>query len=117
MSHSHSSDIGYESQPAKSSYILLFYTASVARSAHSVITIRLWAGRLGFGSRLNQEILIHSVLTGSVAHPVSYPMGTASIPEVMRQGREADHSPLSSAEMKNGRGIPPFPHMPSWHSA
>jgi hypothetical protein len=26
-------------------------------------------------------------------------------------GREADHSPLSSAEVKNGGAIPPLPHM------
>jgi hypothetical protein len=30
---------------------------------------------------------------------------------------EADHSPKSSAEVKNGRAIPPLPHMSSWHSA
>jgi hypothetical protein len=29
---------------------------------------------------------------------------------VQRPGREADHSPLSSAEVKNGEAIPPIPH-------
>jgi hypothetical protein len=29
----------------------------------------------------------------------------------------ADHSPPSSAEVKKGGTIPPFPHMSSWHSA
>jgi hypothetical protein len=33
---------------------------------------------------------------------------------VKRQGREADHSPPSSAEVKNGRAIPPLSHMSSW---
>jgi hypothetical protein len=33
------------------------------------------------------------------------------------QGHEADHSPPSSAEVKNGGAIPPFLHMLSWHDA
>jgi hypothetical protein len=46
--------------------------------------------------------LHHRVQTGSGAHPASYPMGTrGSFPEEKRPGREADHSPLSSAEVKN----------------
>jgi hypothetical protein len=36
---------------------------------------------------------------------------------VKRQGREADHSPPSSAEVKKGGAIPSLPHMSSWHSA
>jgi hypothetical protein len=43
------------------------------------------------------------VQTGSGAHPASYPMGTGgSFPGGKgRPGREADHSPPSSAEVKN----------------
>jgi hypothetical protein len=41
----------------------------------------------------------------------------ALYPEVKRQGREADHLPPSSAEVKNGGAIPPLLHMSSWHSA
>jgi hypothetical protein len=37
------------------------------------------------------------VQTGSGAHPASYPMGTGG---KARPGRDADHSPLSSAEVK-----------------
>jgi hypothetical protein len=37
-------------------------------------------------------------------------------PCVKRQGREADHSPPSSVEVKNGGAIPPLPYVPSWHS-
>jgi hypothetical protein len=37
-------------------------------------------------------------------------------PRVKREWREADHSPLSSAEVKNGGIIPPLPHMSLWHS-
>jgi hypothetical protein len=38
-------------------------------------------------------------------------------PEVERPEHEADHSPPSSAEVKNGRPIRPLPHISSWHSA
>jgi hypothetical protein len=38
-------------------------------------------------------------------------------PGIMWPGREADHPPPSSAEVKNGGAIPPVPHMSSWHSA
>jgi hypothetical protein len=43
------------------------------------------------------------VQTGSGAHPASYPMGTGgSFPGgKARSGRDADHSPPSSAEVKN----------------
>jgi hypothetical protein len=36
---------------------------------------------------------------------------------VKRPGREADHSPPSSTEVKNGGAIPPLPHISSWCSA
>jgi hypothetical protein len=41
--------------------------------------------------------------TGSEAHPASYPMGIGSpFPGgKVRPGRDADHSPPSSAEVKN----------------
>jgi hypothetical protein len=45
--------------------------------------------------------LHHRVQNGSGAHAASYPMGTrSSFPGVKRPGREADHSPPSSAEVK-----------------
>jgi hypothetical protein len=45
--------------------------------------------------------LHHRVQNGSRAHPASYPMGTRD-PSlgVKRPGREADHSPPSSTEVK-----------------
>jgi hypothetical protein len=48
--------------------------------------------------------LLHSVQTDSGAHPASYPMGTGGsfVREVKRKGREADHSPAPSVEMKKG---------------
>jgi hypothetical protein len=61
--------------------------------------------------------LLHSVQTGSWDHPSSYSMGTGgSFPEVKRQEREADHSPPSSAEVKNGRAVSPL-CLSSWHNA
>jgi hypothetical protein len=43
----------------------------------------------------------HRVQNGSGAHPTSYPMDIrGSFPGVKRPGREVDHSPPSSAEVK-----------------
>jgi hypothetical protein len=51
--------------------------------------------------RVKKFSLLHIVQTGSGVHPTSYKMGTwVSFPGVKRQGREADHSPLTSAEVK-----------------
>jgi len=47
--------------------------------------------------------LCHHVQTGSGVHLASYPMGSrGSYTGVRRPGRETDHSPISSAEIKNG---------------
>jgi hypothetical protein len=56
---------------------------------------------------------LHAVQTGSGAHPASYPMGTGG-GGVKRPGRQADHSPLYSAEDKNTRiytATPPYVFM------
>jgi hypothetical protein len=47
-----------------------------------------------FPSEAGNFSLRHHVQTGSEAHPASYPVG------VKRPGREVDHSPPSSAEVK-----------------
>jgi hypothetical protein len=48
----------------------------------------------------------------------SYPICTGGdCPGVKRPGCEADYSPSSSAEVKNGGAISPLPHTSSWHSA
>jgi hypothetical protein len=41
------------------------------------------------------------------------------VPRAISPGkeREADHSPPSSAEVKNDGAIPPLPHTPSWRGA
>jgi hypothetical protein len=51
-------------------------------------------------------------------HPTSYTMGTwSSFPGVKRPGREADHSPPTSAEVKKMWTLQPLTHKPSWASA
>jgi hypothetical protein len=57
--------------------------------------------------------LLHSVQTGSGAHPASYPMGA----RVKWPGCDDDHSPPSIAEMKNASPIPPLPNTPSLRGA
>jgi hypothetical protein len=53
------------------------------------------------------------VQTGSEVHPASYPMGTER--GKARPGRDADHSPPSSAEVKLVGAIPPLPLVPPWY--
>jgi hypothetical protein len=62
-------------------------------------------------------IPIHPFQNG--AHPASYPMGTRALSlGVKRPGREADHSPPSSAEVKGCVELYfHSPNMPSWSGA
>jgi hypothetical protein len=54
--------------------------------------------------------LRHHVQICSGAHPDSCAVGTGGCsPRVKRQGREADHSPPSSAEVKNSRSYTSTP--------
>jgi hypothetical protein len=54
--------------------------------------------------------LHHHVQNDSGAHPASYPMGTRdSFLRVKRPGREADHSPPFSTEVKNAWNYTPSP--------
>jgi hypothetical protein len=79
----------------------------------------LRAGRPEFESQQGKDFsLLHNVQSGRGAHPTSYPMGTGAISlGVKPPGCGADHSPPSSAEVKNVGAIPPLLHMSSWHSA
>jgi hypothetical protein len=55
-----------------------------------------------------------------VAHPASYPVGTGgSFPGgKARPGHDADHSPPSSAEVKNEHELYHLsPHVPPWRVA
>jgi hypothetical protein len=53
---------------------------------------------------------------GPTQPPVQW-VPAARSPEIKRQGREADHSPATTAEVKKVRAIPPLPRMSSWHCA
>jgi hypothetical protein len=66
-----------------------------------------WAAGIRFPARERDVSPLHTVQTDSEAHPVSYPMGSGGL--FPRMGHEADHSPRSSAEVKNGGVIPPLP--------
>jgi hypothetical protein len=74
---------------------------------YSSVGIRLGYGlddrgsRVRFPAAAGNFSLYHRVQNGSGAHPTSYPMGTrGSLPGAKRPGRESDHSPPSSAEVK-----------------
>jgi len=63
--------------------------------------------------------LHHRVHTGSGAYPASYSLGTRdTFLAVKRPGRESDHSPPSSAEVKECVELYfQCPNTPSWHCA
>jgi hypothetical protein len=78
--------------------------------------------RSGFSSSIlgaGQEFsLHHRIQTGSEANPASYPVGTGVLsPEVKRPWREADHSPPSSAKVKNAWRYTSTPNTFSWRGA
>jgi hypothetical protein len=60
------------------------------------------SSRVRFPAGAGNFSLHHRVQNGSGAHPASYSMGTrVSFPGGKAAGREADHSPPCSAEVKN----------------
>jgi hypothetical protein len=76
-----------------------------------VVFSSLWLFHPGFDIQQGQDFSpLHSIQTNSGAHPASCSIGTGGIsPGVKQLGHEADYSPPSSAEVKNGGAIPPFP--------
>jgi hypothetical protein len=94
-------------------------------SRHSWVGIALGYGlddrgsRVRFPARAGNFSLHHRVQNGSEAHPASYPVGTgSSFPGVKRPGREADHSPPSSTEVKECVELYLHsPNTPSWRGA
>jgi hypothetical protein len=95
------------------------------KSRNSSVGIDLGYGMDDRGSRVHfpegagNFSLHHRVQNDSGAHPVSYPMGTGgSFLGVKRPGREADHSPPSSAEVKECMELYLHSHnTPSWCGA
>jgi hypothetical protein len=77
-----------------------------------------WTAGVRFLAGARYFSLLHSVQTGSGAHPASYPIGSrGALPGAKRPGREADHSSPTSAEVKDGGAIPPVPYISSWRGA
>jgi hypothetical protein len=54
-----------------------------------------------FTAKVGDFCRLHSIRTGSGAHPASYPVGTGFPPGIKRLKREANYSLSSSVEVKN----------------
>jgi hypothetical protein len=68
-----------------------------------------WTDQVQF-PEVQDSSFLHSFQTRSGVHPAFYAMGTrSSSPGVKRQGRDADHLPATSAEVKNGGTITRYP--------
>jgi hypothetical protein len=81
------------------------------------IATGLRAGRPGFDSRKGKWIILYSTAVRLALRPICppNPWMQGGFPRgVKQQGREANQSPQSSAEVKNGRAILPLAHMSSW---
>jgi hypothetical protein len=75
------------------------------------VILKLWAGRSGFDYR-QCKIFLFSIASRPALEPTQPPIQwiPATLPPWLRpQGREADHSPPSSAEDKNSGVIPHSP--------
>jgi hypothetical protein len=88
--------------------IILIMSSEEYKSHDSSVDIALDYGlddrgcRVRFPAEAGNFSLHHYVQNGSGAHPASYPMGIRAVSlGVKRPGYEADHSPPSSAEVKN----------------
>jgi hypothetical protein len=102
------------------SYAIIFSiysTFNYTSTCDSLVGIATGYGLDGLGSISGRVKFtpLHSVQADYGAHPASYGMCTGYLsPWVKRPGREADHTPPSSAEVKNGGAVPPLPHLSSW---
>jgi hypothetical protein len=73
-----------------------------------IVTDYLQDGRGSIPVKGQRFSPLHNVYIGCGAHAVSYPMCTGALsPGIKRQGREANHSPSSSVEVKYGEAILP----------
>jgi hypothetical protein len=71
-----------------------------------------------FHGRARDFSVLHSIQTGSGAHPSSYSLDTGECFHGIKwPGHKADHSSPSGAEVKNGGAVPPLTHIFPWHSA
>jgi hypothetical protein len=96
------------------------FTTSVQESgiAQSVqLRATGWAAEISF-SVGERYFSLHSIQTSSGTHPASYPVGTGnSLSGVKQPSREAELSPPSSVNVKNGKAVFPQPHSSSWSGA
>jgi hypothetical protein len=74
-------------------------------------------GRVLFSAWQDFLFFAASIPALRLNHPPIQWVPWAISPGLKKPGCEADHSPPSSAEVKNGGAIPPLPCMTSWHSA
>jgi hypothetical protein len=79
-----------------------------------------WLDGRGVEVRVPVESRIFSMSSipalGSTQPPIQWAPGAVS-PGLKRPGREADHSPPTSARSRKYGSVPPLPQMPSWRSA
>jgi hypothetical protein len=70
-----------------------------------------WTAGVRHPVRPKDFSLLHTVQTGSGAHPTFYQMGTMGSFHMDKAsaGSEADNSAPSGTEVKNGGSIPPLP--------
>jgi hypothetical protein len=71
--------------------------------------------RVRFPARAGNFSLLRTAL-GPTQPPIQWVPGALSL-GVKRPGREADHSPPSSAEVRECVELPPLPNTPSWRGA
>jgi hypothetical protein len=76
-------------------------------------------GLNGRGSIPGRDLfLLNIVHTNTGTLLASCPIGIGDhFPGLVRRECEAQHSPTSNAEVKNGGAIPPLLHMSLWHDA
>jgi hypothetical protein len=74
------------------------------------------AEETGLDSLRGQEIFLFTIAPipalGPIQPPIQWVLGSPT-PAVERHVREADHSPPSLTEVKNGGAVPLFPHTSS----
>jgi hypothetical protein len=102
--------------------VLLIKLLTAARiNVYSSVSAGTGDGLDGHGLILQgQEIFLYSTASRPALGPTQPPVQwvpEALSPGVKRPGCEADHSPPSSAEVKNGVTIIPLPQTSSWRSA
>jgi hypothetical protein len=61
-----------------------------------------------------KTIFLYPTVSRPALGPLQWVHGVISL-GVQRSGREANHSPTSTAEAKNGGAIPPLFHTSYWH--